>query len=132
MGMSRTAVMVVPPFIQPETNGQAKDTTSPPPRRIIKTGELTIDLGRERALWKGKPLEVDATELRLLELVVPLMGSPVPADYRLADAWGPDYERDLDQIKRSLWSLQTKTEDNIALRRTLWALRRRMNTATLV
>jgi DNA-binding response OmpR family regulator len=124
--------MVVPPFIQPGITGQSEDTASPPPRRIIRTGELAIDFGERRILLKGKQMDVDTTELRLLELVMPLVGSPVPADFRLADAWGPDYERDLDQIKRSLWSLQTKTEDNIALRRTLWALRRRMNTATLV
>jgi DNA-binding response OmpR family regulator len=128
MGIS-TAVMTRPTFSPPSVAGQAEDTTAPPPRRIIKTGELAIDFGEQRMLLKGEPVEVDATELRLLELLAPLLGSPVPADYRLADDWGPDYERDLDEIKRSLWSLQSKTEDNIALRRVLWALRRRMNSA---
>ena len=121
MGISNTATMAGPRF------GLTRDKTQERPRRVIKTGDLAIDLGGQRVHWKGQPVEVTATELRLLELVAPLVGSPLPSDFHLGDAWGPDYERDFDLIKRSLWSLQAKTEDYLALRRLLWALRRQMN-----
>ena len=103
-------------------NGTAQERTN----GTRTGGFMVIDLARRQVTWNGTPIDLTATEFRLLEILAPLTGGPLPRDFNLARSWGADYEDEVELIRRSTSSLGTKMKDNLALRRVLWFIRSQM------
>jgi len=60
----------------------------------VRIGELELDASRHAVTVSGKPVELTATEFKLLEVLVLRRGRVQPRDRLLADVWG--YENPID------------------------------------
>lgn len=59
-----------------------------PAAEVLRCGPLRVDPGAGRATWDGAPLELPATELRLLARLAEDAGQVVPLRTLLQDVWG--------------------------------------------
>ena len=64
------------------------------PGEILKYGDLVVDLAKHGATFKGKPIELTATEFKLLAMLLERRGRVQTRDALLTDVWG--YEGDVD------------------------------------
>lgn len=64
------------------------------PREVLKHGDLTVDIAKHQASVKGKPLELTATEFKLLTTLMERRGRVQSRERLLADVW--DYSPDTD------------------------------------
>lgn len=60
----------------------------------VRIGELELDSSRHSVLVQGKPVDLTATEFKLLEVLVGRRGRVQARDRLLADVWG--YENPID------------------------------------
>ena len=61
---------------------------------VLVIGELRIDPPRHQVAWRGNPIELTATEFKLLELLARRRGRVQTREVLLQDVW--DYECDMD------------------------------------
>ncbi len=64
------------------------------PAEVLKFGGIVVDLSKHEVTVKGKPLELTATEFKLLATLLERRGRVQSRDRLLNDVWG--YEGDLD------------------------------------
>ena len=64
------------------------------PAEVIKAGDVTVDLAKHQATVKGEPVELTATEFKLLATLLERRGRVQTRDTLLTDVWG--YEGDVD------------------------------------
>ncbi len=64
------------------------------PNEILKHSDLVMDLAKHGATFKGKPIELTATEFKLLAMLLERRGRVQTRDALLTDVWG--YEGDVD------------------------------------
>ena len=74
--------------------------------------ELVIDSERWEVSRRGKPVELTATERRLLFLLADNMGRVLPTSRILEGVWGQEYVNDVDYVKLYIWRLRQKIEPN--------------------
>ncbi len=72
--------------------------------------ELVIDSERWEVSRRGKPVELTATERRLLFLLAENMGRILPTSRILESVWGQEYVNELDYVKLYIWRLRQKLE----------------------
>jgi DNA-binding response OmpR family regulator len=77
-------------------------------------GDLVIDITSRRVTKRGQVVELTPTEFRLLALLARHAGRPLPHEFLLIEVWGPGYEGEVGHIKRYIWSLRKKLEDDPA------------------
>lgn len=56
-------------------------------REVLEVGELRIDRGRHEVSWRGKPIELTATEFKLLTLLAERRGRVRSREQLLRDVW---------------------------------------------
>jgi two-component system phosphate regulon response regulator PhoB len=66
----------------------------PQPVEVLKRGELVVDLAKHAVTVKDKPVELTATEFKLLATLMERRGRVQTRDTLLHDVWG--YEGDID------------------------------------
>ena len=64
------------------------------PAEVLKRGDLVVDIARHQAAVKGQPVDLTATEFKLLVTLMERRGRVQTRDRLLADVWG--YEGDMD------------------------------------
>ncbi len=64
------------------------------PAEILKAGDITVDLARHQVTVKHQPVELTATEFKLLATLLQRRGRVQTRDTLLTDVWG--YEGDVD------------------------------------
>ena len=64
------------------------------PNEILKHADLVVDIAKHTATYKGKLIELTATEFKLLALLLERRGRVQTRDALLTDVWG--YEGDVD------------------------------------
>ncbi len=67
---------------------------SPAVAEILKCGDLLVDIGKHQTSIKNKPVELTATEFKLLSTLMQRRGRVQTRDTLLSDVWG--YEGDID------------------------------------
>jgi DNA-binding response OmpR family regulator len=72
--------------------------------------ELTIDSERWQVTRQGKPVDLTATERRLLFLLAENMGRVLTIPRILEKIWGHEYVNELDYVKLYVWRLRQKIE----------------------
>ena len=65
-----------------------------PAKEVLQAGDLTVDTARHRVTAKGQPIDLTATEFKLLATLLERRGRVQTRDRLLADVWG--YEGDMD------------------------------------
>jgi DNA-binding response OmpR family regulator len=84
--------------LRQETSGSAR----------MVAGDLTIDMGAHRVLRGGEPVQLTATEYKLLGVLVRNAGRVLVADELLRLAWGPGYEGDATLLRTTIRRLRQK------------------------
>jgi len=85
----------------------------PPPAKggvLYADEELVIDSERWEVTRQGKPLELTATERRLLFYLAENAGRVLTHQQILERVWGAEYIDDIDYVKLYIWRLRRKIE----------------------
>ena len=86
------------------------DTPSPP----LVVGDLLIDFGTRGVLKRGRSLQLTPTEYRLLATLAENAGRTLSHEQLLEKVWGPEYVDEVGYVKRYIWYLRQKLEDDPA------------------
>ncbi len=81
------------------------------PRRLV-SGELVIDVDAHRVTRGGKPIELTPTEFRLLQTLAENAGRVLTHEQLLESVWGYEAGEDTGYVKRYIWYLRHKLEDD--------------------
>ncbi len=92
------------------TRGGA-DNTLPP----LVLGELVIDFASRRVLKRGEVLQLTPTEYRLLAALAESAGRTLSHEQLLEKVWGAEYVEEAGYVKRYIWYLRQKVEDDPSL-----------------
>lgn len=80
-------------------------------RRYV-IGALVIDLDAHRVTKAGIPIELTPTEFRLLQMLAENPGRVLTHEQLLERVWGYDTAEDTGYVKRFIWYLRRKIEDD--------------------
>ena len=86
------------------TRGQ----TAEKPRDQMRFGDLLIDVPRHQASWKGKSIELTATEFKLLVMLAQRAGRVQSRDHLLRDVWEYDSLIDTRTVDTHMRRLREK------------------------
>jgi two-component system phosphate regulon response regulator PhoB len=75
---------------------------------VLKCGELVVDRAKHAVAVKGKPVEVTATEFKLLETLMERRGRVQSRDRLLTDVWGYEGEMDTRTVDTHVRRLREK------------------------
>lgn len=78
----------------------------------IHSGELVIDADAHRVLKNGKPIALTPTEFKLLLTLAQNSGRVLTHAQLVEHVWGYEADADEDYVKRFIWYLRHKIEDN--------------------
>jgi DNA-binding response OmpR family regulator len=88
-------------------------TTSPALKnKRYSSGDLVIDIDAHRVSKSGNLVELTPTEFRLLETLAEHAGRVLTHEQLLEQVWGYDGGEDTGYIKRYIWYLRQKLEDD--------------------
>lgn len=79
---------------------------------VYQVGDLVIDVERHRVTKRGEPIQLTPTEFRLLQSLAENAGRILSPEQLLYQVWGPSYVGDSDYVKRYVWYLRRKIEDD--------------------
>jgi DNA-binding response OmpR family regulator len=74
----------------------------------LRFNELEIDAARHAVTVRGRPVELTATEFRLLEILVRRRGRVQTRDRLLQDVWGYENPIDSRTVDTHMWRLREK------------------------
>lgn len=80
--------------------------------KIIRTGDLEIDLMKRRVSRRETSIELTPTEYRVLEALARNLDVPVPSEALVEQVWGPTYAGEVQYVKHYIWSLRKKLEND--------------------
>ena len=86
----------------------ARGAVAEKPREQMRFGELVIDLPRHLASWKGKTIELTATEFKLLTTLAQRAGRVQSRDQLLRDVWEYDSLIDTRTVDTHMRRLREK------------------------
>lgn len=91
---------------------RARTTTSTVKNKRYSSGDLVLDVDAHRVTKNGKLVELTPTEFRLLETLAEHAGRVLTHEQLLEKVWGYDAGEDTGYIKRYIWYLRQKLEDD--------------------
>ena len=74
--------------------------------------ELRMDLGKRQVWCGGKPILLTPTEFRMLEILLRKQGSVVTEEELRQEIWGSERPVDSSAVRRYVWLLRQKIEEN--------------------
>ena len=80
--------------------------------RIYSGKGLVIDVAAYKVTVRGELIELTPIEFRLLVILAEGDGCPVSTDLLLAKVWGSDYAGETEHVKRYIWRLRAKIEED--------------------
>jgi two-component system KDP operon response regulator KdpE len=81
---------------------------------VVRSGDLEIDLVRRLVTWKGEPVALTPTELRLLEVLLANRGKLVTREQLLREVWGSTQRTDNGRLRVFVLHLRRKLHDDAA------------------
>ena len=89
----------------------ARPGDAPPPFAV---GDLQVDFAARRVLKRGVPVALTPTEYRLLAALAANAGRTLAHEQLLELVWGAEYADEPGHVKRYVWYLRQKIEDDPA------------------
>jgi two-component system, OmpR family, KDP operon response regulator KdpE len=80
--------------------------------RIVKSGNVTVDLDRRIVTKNGQHVHMTRTEWLLLQKLASHPGRAIFNSQILASVWGPEYSHDLTYLRVWISRLRSKLEDD--------------------
>lgn len=112
---------VTKPFSFAELTARVKAillrTRKPPPdkeRHVYVFEDLVVDADSSQVTLHGKPVSLTPTEFQLLLTLAENAGRILSHEQLLAQVWGPEYVAEAGYVKRYIWYLRQKIEDDPA------------------
>jgi phosphate regulon transcriptional regulator PhoB len=81
---------------------------SKPVAEQIEVGELIVDVPRHQVIWKGKPIDLTATEFKLLKILAERRGRVQSREVLLKDVWNYDTVIDTRTVDTHVRRLREK------------------------
>ena len=110
---------VTKPFSFAELTARVKAilvrTRKAPPdkkRRVHVFDELVVDADNSQVTLRGKPVSLTPTEFQLLLTLAENAGRILSHEQLLSHVWGPEYVGETGYVKRYIWYLRQKIEDD--------------------
>lgn len=91
---------------------RTRQTVMARPSTLYKVGDLVIDLEERRVTKSGELVNLTPTEYKLMAVLVENAGRVLSREQLLSQVWGDAYLGDTDYIKRYVWYLRQKLEDD--------------------
>lgn len=91
---------------------RARATAPVSKNKRFSSGDLVLDVDAHRVTKSGKLIELTPTEFRLLETLAEHAGRVLTHEQLLEQVWGYDAGEDTGYIKRYIWYLRQKLEDD--------------------
>jgi len=79
---------------------------------VVRVGDLTVDLASRRVMKRGQETALTPTEFRLLTVLAEHPGKALSTGHILRRVWGPEYADEPNHVKRYVWYLRQKLEDD--------------------
>jgi len=81
-------------------------------RRVHVFDELVVDADNSQVTMRGKPISLTPTEFQLLLTLAENTGRILSHEQLLSQVWGPEYVGEAGYVKRYIWYLRQKIEDD--------------------
>jgi DNA-binding response OmpR family regulator len=81
---------------------------------LYAAGNLTVDMDKRQVVRNGKPVPLTPTEFRLLQCLIQKRGHPVSESALAQEVWGAYRQGDTAVVRRYIWLLRQKLEDDPA------------------
>jgi two-component system KDP operon response regulator KdpE len=78
----------------------------------LSSGDLEVDLESHRVSRRGESIKLTPTEFRLLVVLMEEPGKIMSPDQLVRRVWGEQYAAESDYVRRYVWYLRRKIEDN--------------------
>ena len=91
---------------------RTRQTVPARPSHLYQVGDVTIDLEERRVTKRGEMVNLTPTEYKLMAVLVENAGRVLSREQLLSQVWGDAYLGDTDYIKRYVWYLRQKLEDD--------------------
>jgi two-component system, OmpR family, KDP operon response regulator KdpE len=79
-------------------------------RRLVRAGDLEIDIDRRHVRQNGKPIHLTRTEFDLLAMMMEKPGTSFSHAQLLRSVWGPDYGSELEYLRAYIRLLRRKID----------------------
>lgn len=79
---------------------------------MLARGELFVDMGKQRVRRRGDWIKLTPTEFRLLVLLMEEPGRVLSAEELVTRVWGAEYADQTGYVRRYIWYLRRKLEDD--------------------
>ncbi len=86
--------------------GRAGDTG----HAVLRGGDLEVDVDRHRVFRAGEPIDLTATEFRILTALLREKGKVVSTRDLVTEVWGSEYAEETGYVRRYVWHLRRKLE----------------------
>ncbi len=81
---------------------------------VLEFGDLSVDQATHRVTVRGELVKLTATEFRLLVALMERRGRVVTSEELVVAVWGPEYASQADYVRRYVWYLRQKLEEDPA------------------
>jgi two-component system, OmpR family, phosphate regulon response regulator PhoB len=105
----RELVLRVQGFLRRSSRGAGE------PARLLSAGKIKVDVERYEVTVDGKPVEMTATEFRLLSLLVERKGRVQSREQLLANVWNYDEEMETRTVDTHIRRIREKLGDEAAI-----------------
>jgi len=108
---------IVKPFSPDELGARIRavlrrSSGAQPTERLVRAGDVEIDLERRRVTKQGEHVELTRTEWLLLQSLAANHGKVMMNAELLSKVWGPEYRDDVQYLRVWVSRLRAKIEDN--------------------
>jgi DNA-binding response OmpR family regulator len=79
---------------------------------VLSGEDLEVDVERHRVLRGGMPVELTATEFRILVTLMREPGKVLSPRQIVIAVWGPEYAHETGYVRRYVWHLRRKLEED--------------------
>jgi two-component system KDP operon response regulator KdpE len=110
---------IVKPFSPEELGARIRavlrrSSGAAPAERLVRAGDIEIDLERRTVTRQGEPVDLTRTEWLLLQSLASNYGKVMMNAELLSKVWGPEYRDDVQYLRVWVSRLRAKIEENPA------------------